>query len=573
MKALVQREWRLLRTPLLLALAAQFLSMFVRASSRGYEQLLSSDPPVFGIVFAAWVGYHRFAREQVRGTWLLQPFSRGRLVQAKLLVASSCLLALALVGVASDYAWVATSPAPGGPIRSFAPYAWESLSTHLASTHAVMFGAAIAVLSPHRSAARATWGIGTAWVVFFGLDEILFEYPVPGLDFYPREWLPECQGLALATVVVLGLLTLLQTARDVGHGVAPGTRILGALWSTPVGAMMLLIVGLVPLVLPEPDVFENAILLRDGEVVVAHFDDSGGTAVRRDGRAVWLPRRRSDGPSERARLFARAGTPRFGHRFQFNGRNAFVAQDGRSLSFYQERGELDADTSCWGARGIQHGTLHCAPGPQIIGLEPVVSGSGLLVVTTESVHLLDASGDHLRWQAPAVQSAAWIRDNEGLEQDLAVFTEDELVITGPVERHFPPASLDARVYLLEDDTVAVLDHQVLTTFRETGTTTVAWPTTQTVTWPDDNHFSSLFLRASFLPVSQSTWWLAALFRLLGAAAVIALMRRQGMVHALIGLVLGPAYLLTVIGLGMDWDRVAIWSKRFRLNRAAAGASE
>ena len=154
-----------------------------------------------------------------------------------------------------------------------------------------------------------------------------------------------------------------------------------------------------------------------------------------------------------------------------------------------------------------------------------------------------------------------------------MFTEDELVITGPVERRYPPASLDARIYLLEDNTVAILDHQVLTTFRESGPTTVAWPTTQTVTWPDDNHFSSLFLRASFLPVSQSSWWLAALFRLLGAAAVISLMRRKGVAHALMGLVLGPAYVLTVIGLGMDWDRVAMWMKRVRLNRAAAGASE
>ena len=566
MKALVQREWRLVRTPLLLALAAQFFWLLIRSSSRSYEQLLSSEPPVVGIVFALWVGYHRFAFEEVRGTWLLQPFSRVRLVQAKLLVASASLLALALVEASSRYAWVATSPAPGGPILSAMPYAWASLSVHFTSTYAVVLGVAIATLSPRWKAWVMGFGGGFVWVALFIVDE-------PVLEFIGSVSLPVWRGLALATVVSLGLLTLAQAARDVGHGVAPETRVLRALWATPLVMFVIIGVALVPLV-AEPDVphvFENAVLLRDGEVVVAHFDGSGGTAVRRDGRAVWLPRRRSDGPSERARLLMRASTPHFGQPIWFHHQRAFVAEDGRSLLFYQEQADTDAVTSCWGARGIQHGTVHCAPGPQIIALEQVASGSGLLVVTTESVHLLDARGDHLRWQAPGVHGAAWVRDEEDLEQNLAVFTEDGLVITGPVERHFPPASLDARVYVLEDDTVAVLDHQVLTTFRESGTTTVAWPTPQEVTGPYDNHVGSLFLSASFLPRSPLTWLLAALFRLFGAGAVIALMRRKGVVHALIGLVLGPAYLLAVIGLAMDWNRIAIGLKRFRLSQAA-GAS-
>jgi hypothetical protein len=559
MRSLFQREWRLTRGPLLGALAAQLTFLFLH-TPRTYSAVRESDPSIVGLLLAAWLGYHRFYAEQRRGTWLLQPFSRTQLVLAKVIPASAALLVFALVESLSRYAWVATSNSPSGPILSLVPYVREALNVALGSTLALFFAAAIASFSERRWVQMVGIAAGIAWLfVSTAPDHQLHALTGHGgvMEIPSRAW----HLLGLTVIACLGAATLVMTARDLGRAASSMTRILRALWVTPLALFaMLIAVHFVPEE-RHPSAFDGVELLRDGEIVIAHHDATGVTATRRDGRVVQFPRFRDRGHSERVSLHRRARAYAFGQPIWFSPRNAFVAEDGRSLSFFEQRGEQDVGTACWGAQGMRQGTVHCAPGPQIIGIEQVASGDGLLVVTHESVHVLDARGDHVRLQAPNIQGAAWIGDEEDRERALAIFTGDALIITGPVERRCPAASANASIGVLDDNTVVILDHEVLTYCREATTTTATWPQL-----PEGSRYldlgMSLVLPLAMNPyASTSTWWLAAFLRLIGAAIVLGIARKRGLIHVLIGLVLGPGYLLAAIVSETDVDIVAIVRER------------
>ena len=95
--------------------------------------------------------------------------------------------------------------------------------------------------------------------------------------------------------------------------------------------------------------------------------------------------------------------------------------------------------------------------------------------------------------------------------------------------------------------------------REAGeATTVPWPSDVTEESHDLDLRMGFLLPLAFDPfASRSTWWLAAMLRLLGGALVTRIARKRGLIHALIGLVLGPAYLLAAIVSETDVDIVAI----------------
>lgn len=541
MKPLLQREWLLTRWPLAGALVAQLTFLLVQAPRR-YETVRESVPSILGLLLAAWLGYHRVYAEQARGTWLLQPFSRTQLVLAKVLHASAALLLFALMESLSRYAWVCTAAAPGGPIPSLPRYLLESLSVQLGATHAILFATSIAALAERRWVQGIGVAAGLGWLFVATLDGHQLDALVGFVPLRsPRAW----HVLALSVIAMLGLGTLVRTAREVGHPQTTATRIASALWRTPVAILGILVASeFAPESQPRLE-FDDTVLLRDGEIVSAHFDQHGGHAVRLDGRDVRLPRRPSDTPDERVQLRNRLrDVLPWGAGLESPVGSAFLAEDGRTLLIFGQTDEGDPRVACWGRDGLREGTLDCAPGAQILATTQLRRGAtqvdGLLIVTQEGVHLLNAQGAQTRFRGTNIEGAALLGEAEDV---LAVFTEDALVILGAIERRCPHASRDARIGLLEDNTVAALDHGVLTYCREAENTRVAWPVSAENPLPWSLR-ASLLLPLGWSPyIATSTWALALLWRLLGIALLIALDRKRGFVISLPGIVLGPAYSL------------------------------
>lgn len=558
MKPLLQREWSLVRWPLAGALVAQLTFLFVQ-TPRTYSTLLERDPPIFGLLLAAWFGYHRFYAEQTRGTWLLQPFSRAQLVLGKLLPAGAALALFVLIDSLSRYAWVATSSAPDGPIRSLVPYLQDNFGVVLGAMFVALFASASASLAPHRSQQWVGLAAGLLWVMVVTLEGYQLDALLGSLwDESPRVW----SFASLHIMLPLSAAVLFGSARSVGRESTPTERVARALWWMPVAAFALRIATSL---LPEPERsatedFESPVLLRDGEIVNAHFHGEEVRATRRDGRPVQLSPRWRSAPDEEVswqRATVRADTV-FGDAIwsPLNG-NIFVAEDERSLLFFD-----GAQTGCWGAEGVRLGEVACAPTARILDVAQVheeMEVAGVLVTTEDGVFALNGESRE-EFRGAHVLGAGWVGEDRPV---LAVYTRDALQLRGRFERTCPAADLEDLVGVLDDDTVVAMHDDVLTYCGADGqTSTVPWPRDSTETSGYFDARMAILLPLAFNSfASPPTWWLAAVLRLLGAAIVIGIARKRGLIHALIGLVLGPGYLLASIVSETDVDMVAIVRER------------
>lgn len=557
MKPLLQREWLLTRWPLAGALVAQLTFLLVQAP-RTYATVRESDPSIIGLLLAAWLGYHRVYAEQKRGTWLLQPFSRTQLVLAKVFHASAALLLFALVESLSRYVWVCTSASPGGPILSLFPYLQEALSVVLGTCLALLFATVIASFSERPWQQVASIAAGLAWVVFLTVPDHqlrLLNGNGDLIEMPTRAW----RMLGPTLAVGLGTAVALTISRDTGRRPSTQLRVLSSLWRAPVGAVFLLaVLRFLPSPASAPYGYDSNELLLDGEIVNAHFDRNGGRGVRRDGREVRL----STGPaapSERV-VWARATTSPlpFGSTQWSPMGQAFVAEDGRSLLLYDQ--DTGVRVACFGASGLQRGDADCPPGARILSSMQLGGNrpSGLLVVRENGVHVLDTLGAHERHLGDGVLGAT------SLGEVIAVITEGALHITGRIERTCPHVTARALLGILDDDTVVMLDANMLMYCRADGVTeSMDWPAEVDTSEPALNVSAGLLFPAFFdVHAARATLWLALFARVLGAVILLALYRKRGIAHALLALVIGPAYVLAALSVELDRNQIAIWRKRF-----------
>ena len=434
-------------------------------------------------------------------------------------------------------------------------YVQSALSVSLAATHAMLFATATASFSSGRWQQVTNVAVGLAWVFAVSLEPYQINSLLGGVAHISLRawWL-----VSLGVIALLGVSVTMHAANDVGRSAVTWHRVWAAWWGIPLAAALL---GLAMAFVPsqrQARAFDDTILLRDGEIVIAHFRDRDVSASRHDGRTVHLSY--GDATDERARLVRANLDPlSFGRGTWSSLGEFFVAEDAHSLLLYDQR--TGRRTGCWGASGLVLGDVDCPPlreSSASIKCRKASALWGLLVTTTEGVFTID-DASHERFRGAEVEGSLLVGGSNDL---LAVFRREALEVRGRFERTCPAASLDALVGVLDDGTIVTLDHDVLTYCRESGERlTAPWPSVVADTRSFDLRAGLLFPLAFHRDTAASTWWFAVLVRLLGGAIAIAIARKHGIAHALLGLLLGPAYLLAAALVAIDIDIIAIWRQR------------
>lgn len=287
LKALVAREWGLLKRPalgglLLLTLGVAFLFVMCRVPDR-YRLL--DEPNLLRIVMlpgpallGLLLSYVSFAQEMRAGTWdglLLLPCSRRLVLFAKVAVGLAALLLATAIPMVALRATLAALPATGGPVLTTAELLRHSLLGRALALGLVAYlsGANAAFLArAHRGAFLLP--AGAAVVGLLALHD-----ESPSLD-------PICTTgiLLLVALLWLGLLA----AAMAHHGRAPAGRFLAAraLLAMPVALVVLHLVGLLAhgLYLEAPEQAAED----DGEEALQDGISTAGHIVRARDHRVFL---------------------------------------------------------------------------------------------------------------------------------------------------------------------------------------------------------------------------------------------------------------------------------------------
>lgn len=548
-KAILRREWRLTRVPVVLATMLSVV-VLLATNSRTYDRLFEAPQPYIPVLIAAWLGYRRVYQEHVRGTWLLLPIARGRHAILKTSFFLALLLLHASINAIAIYAWVSTHPAPGGPIPSPLQFVAIWTSQQLAASFAVLVAAWVAAFETSLLP-RIVWAASSVAIVL-GTALTKRAYREVGPDVLPS--FEASTMVALVLLTVLGASLVRSETLRVGGPTSARLDILRAAWVLPFAAVALAAIADLTFDHHKPSrPWEEFVAFPDGEVTVLTGEITTGLHGRhQNGEAIFFPIL----PSNRTDLrFAQNNRrlPIFGEGVGSDLENLFISEDQRHVQIFD--GVSRKWVACWGEEGVIRGHT-CTPFKQpILSLtqrfvarsgERIPTFTGIQLITQDRYLERDQSGNvKERFRGDNIVDVVELESGESA----VIFTQSKTHIIGAHERTCP-ATASGKVAFLADGTLVVKTAPPSSANGNSWMATATFCSTKgdlrSVSLPlkTERPFrlaSILMLPRHYGDAPVSARWIAGALRLLGVLVLSIVWRRRGLIVALPGLVFGPAY--------------------------------